>query len=182
MAGRKNQTFSHLFLFKKVILIRMNKLLLALFIFIYLFFFPLYSFGSNELEIIVSGGWFRIVDHFDLKAGAGSDLIESYESPLDATVIDIIAHKKTPWAVYVKKINQEHNLSIYIRRTSNGTGEGKIEGGENFTLVEDSPKLLFRGKGEKRNITVQFKLSGISISIPPGLKGFRIYYEVREEH
>jgi hypothetical protein len=168
-------------LFKKVILIRMNKLILVSFIFIYSIFLPFYSLGS-EPEIIVSGGWLRVIDHSDLKAGAGSDLIESYESPLDSTVIDIIANSRTSWAVYVRRINQADDLSIHIRRTSNGTGEGIIEGGENFILVEESPKLLFRGKGEKRSITVQLKISGVSINIPPGSRGFRIYYEVREEH
>jgi hypothetical protein len=158
----------------------MNKLVLVSFIFIYSIFLPHSSLG-NEPEIIVSGGWFRLIDQFDLKAGAGSDLIESYESLPDATVIDIIAHIETSWEVYVRRINQAHNLSIYIRRTSDGTGSGRIEGGGNFILVEESPKLLFRGKGEKRSITVQFKISGVSIGIPPGLKGFQIYYEVREE-
>jgi len=181
MAGSKEQTFSHLFLFKKVIPIRMKKIILISFIFLYSILFPLHSSKSEEPKILVSGGWFLAIDQFNLKAGAGSNLTETYESPPDATLIDIIAHKETSWAIYVRRINQTHNLSIYIRRTSDGTGREKIEGGENFILVEESPKLFFRGKGEKRSITVQFKIGGVSIGIPPGPKGFRIYYDVREE-
>jgi len=137
--------------------------------------------GFEEPKILVSGGWFRSINQFDLKAGAGSDLKENYESPLDETIIDIIAPNQTSWKVYVRRINHSNKLSIYIRRTSEGRGKGSIEGGENFIPVEENPKPLFWGKGEKRGITVQFRISGVSINIPPGLKGFRILYEVKEE-
>ncbi|MEW6376752.1 MAG: hypothetical protein AB1502_13285, partial [Thermodesulfobacteriota bacterium] len=89
--------------------------------------------------------------------------------------------KKSSWAVYVRRIPLPNHLTLYVRRTSDGRGEGTIEGGENFIPLGEGYTMLFRGRGERKDVTIQYMIRGVSISISPGLRDLQIIYAVEED-
>jgi len=141
---------------------------------------PLYLSAEN-LKISASGSWFLSIDQSNLISGGGSNLQSTYQSTPDATLIHIKADKRSSWAVYVRRIPVFNNLTIYARRTSDGRGEGTIEGGENFIPLGEGYTMLFRGRGERKDVTIQYRIRGVSISISPGLRDFQIIYTVEED-
>lgn len=158
----------------------MNKKLIIFFILFY--FFIVNSLNAEQPKISVSGGWFLNINELNLTSGAGSDLKNTYISLPDATVIDISASPKTLWTVYARITAVPNSLIISVRRTSNGEGTGWIEGGEHFIRLSESYTKLFSGKGSRNGITLQYKLSGISIKTPPGFKSININFIVEEEN
>ncbi len=153
-----------------------------------LFFILLYSIlftpplQADEVEIFTSGGWFLTIGETDLIFGAGSNLKSTYLSPPDATLVDIKCEKKTSWSVYARKLQTQdlNDLEIFVRRTSDGEGKGSIEGGEYFIPLRESYTELFWGIGERIGITLQYKITGISINLSPGTKNFHINFIVEK--
>ncbi|NWG10092.1 MAG: hypothetical protein HXX80_07320 [Nitrososphaerales archaeon] len=159
---------------------RKNILILILFLNPILLTIPLHLSAEN-LKISASGSWLLSIDQSNLISGGRSNLQSTYQSPPDATLIDIKANKKSSWAVYVRRIPLPNNLTIDVRRTSDGRGQGTIEGGENFIPLGEGYTMLFRGRGERKDITVQYRIRGVSISISPGLRDLQIIYTVEED-
>jgi hypothetical protein len=157
-----------------------NILILILFINPILLTIPICIPAENP-KISASGSWFLSIDQSNLISGGGSNLQSTYQSPPDATLIDIKADKKSSWAVYVRRIQLPNNLTIYVRRTSDGRGKGSIEGGENFIPLGEGYTMLFRGREERKDITIQYRIRGVSISISPGLRDLQIIYTVEED-
>jgi len=141
---------------------------------------PLYLSAEN-LKISASGSWFLSIDQSNLISGGGSNLQSTYQSPPDATLIDIKADQKSSWAVYVRRIPLPDHPTIYVRRTSDGRGKRSIEGGETFIPLGEGYTMLFRGRGERKDITIQYRIRGISISISPGLRDLPVVYAVEED-
>jgi hypothetical protein len=155
-------------------------LILNLLIHLILLTIPLYLSAEN-LKISASGSWSLSIDQSNLISGGGSNLQSTYQSPPDATLIDIKANKKSSWAVYVRRIPLPNHLTIYVRRTSDGRGKGTIEGGENFIPLGEGYTVLFKGRGERKDVTIQYIIKGVSISSSPGLRDFQIIYAVEED-
>ncbi len=63
-------------------------------------------------------------------------------------------------------------------RTSSGKGPGSVSGGASYVLVGPSDTLFFTGKGTLRDIQVQLRLTGMSLSIPPGLRAATVQYTI----
>ena len=142
-----------------------------------LLIFPLRFLIAENPNIYSSGSWILSIDPSHLQSGAGSNLQSTYDSPLDATQIDIHANQNTSWVVYGRRLPSIHkNLTIYVRRTSDGKGKGLIEGGENFIPLGEGDTALFRGIGPRRDITVQSRINGVSINISPGARDLQILY------
>jgi hypothetical protein len=122
------------------------------------------------VSITAIGGVSRVIDSSDLIAGAGSDLHDTYESPVDATAIEILdcAGTAEGWRVDVSRSDVEwnNNLVLYVRRTSNGVGDGTISGGGEYQEVTSSPSALFSGVNNRQFIYVQYKLAGESVQVP----------------
>ncbi|MGQ9809957.1 MAG: hypothetical protein ACUVQ7_01265 [bacterium] len=118
-------------------------------------------------DISASGGWTEVIDADDLVAGAGSNLIDQYQSAQDATTIDI--SNVEFYDVYVRKSdnNWNNDLILYIKRTGAGSGGGNISGGTTFQEVTGTDSKFFSGYLARTGITVQYKLTGMSISISP---------------
>jgi len=138
---------------------------------------PLHLSAEN-LKISTSGSWSLSIDQSNLISGGGNNLQSTYQSQPDATLIDIKADKNSLWTVYVKRIPLPNHLTLYVRRTSDGRGKGSIEGGENFIPLGEGYTMLFRGRDERKDVTIQYRIEGISISISPGLRDFQIIYTV----
>jgi hypothetical protein len=130
----------------------------------------LLAYASMAVSITAIGGVSRTIDSSDLISGAGSDLRDTYESPSDATSIAILDCTGTAeaWRVDVSRSDVEwnSNLTLYLRRTSDGIGDGTILGGEEYQEVTSSINAFFSGEGDRQFIYVQYKLTGESVQIP----------------
>jgi len=108
--------------------------------------------------------------------------MKSFESKLDATVINITGTGGSgdAWQVRVRKssVSQLHGVVLYAKRTGNGSGSGAVSGGSSYVAVETSDTDFFEGSGDRTDITVQYKISGISISVPPGNYSATIIFTV----
>lgn len=146
-----------------------------------LLFLLISSYGICwAVSITVTGSWAETIDALDLQAGAGSDLIDTYESASNTVAIDIIA--PTNWRVDVKKsdTNWPANFQLYVRRTSDGSGSGSISGGTSYQEITDTDQSFFNGTLDRSNITGQLKLTGVSVQIPVDTYTTTVYYTVVE--
>ena len=134
------------------------------------------------ISITATGSWSETIDASDLQAGAGSDLISTYESAADTVSIDITATSGN-WGLDVKKIdtNWHSNLHLHVKRTSDGTGSGTISGGDSYQEVTDIDQSFFSGNSDRSNVNVQLKLTGVSIQVPPDTYTTTIYYTVFDQ-
>lgn len=134
------------------------------------------------ISITATGSWPETIDSDDLQAGAGSDLISTYESAADAVTIDISA-TVGDWGLDVKKIdtNWHSNLHLHVKRTSDGDGLGSISGGDAYQEVTDTDQSFFSGNDDRSSITVQLKLTGVSIQVPSDAYTTTVYYTVSDQ-
>lgn len=133
-----------------------------------------------SLSVKVTGSWNETIDNMDLQGGAGSDLINSYESVSNVCDIDITGVPKDNWRLDVSKVDiQWHpHFHLYVKRTSDGTNGGGISGGTTYQEITDVYQTFFSGSDNIRNITIQYQLTGVSIQIPPNTYTTTIYYTV----
>jgi len=126
---------------------------------------------AEGIDISVTGGWSETVNETDLISGAGSNLVDTYESSTNASTINIsnCIDDQDEWKLNVKRDDTGGwpiSLILYVKRTSDGTGGGSLSGGLSYTEI--SPTIdsqFFEGRGDRNNITVQYKLTGMSVSI-----------------
>ena len=130
------------------------------------------------ISITATGSWSETIDASDLTGGAGTDLNSTYQSAADAVKINISATAN--WRVDVKKINGNWHSSLLlsVKRSSDGTGAGSISGGTAYLEVTDIDQSFFSGNKSRNNVCVQFRLTGVSIQVPPGVYTATVYYTV----
>jgi hypothetical protein len=137
--------------------------------------------AQAQISIAVAGTRFETIDASNLQAGAGSDLIDSYESIADAVSISIseTTGASGDWRVDVKKVdsNWDGSFYLYVKRTSQGNG-GSVSGGTGYQEVTDVDQSFFDGSGDVSGIGVQLKLSGVSVQIPPDTYTTTVYYTI----
>lgn len=131
-------------------------------------------------DITVTGSWILTIDASDLLAGAGSDLIDTYESASDQIDIYIDAQGAKSWRVDVRKgdTNWHSDFQLSLRRTSDGTGYGFISGGTSYQEVTDTDQSFFNGGRDRSDIKVQLELSGVSVQVPTDTYATTVYYTV----
>jgi len=136
---------------------------------IYILVYILSAIAAEGANITATGGWSETIDAFDLQAGAGSDLIDRYESNPNAVRINITGAGGGSWRVDISKMddNWDADFHLYARRTSGGIGSGTISGGTSYMEVEDFDKPFFSGSRNRWIISVQLRLTGVSVQIPP---------------
>lgn len=156
----------------------MKRLLLLAAIPIFLSLFA----GAEAIDISAVGSWNETIDDLDLVSGAGSDLKPVYESATDATTLSIsgCADNNDTWRVDVKRFDSvwHSDFTLYVKRTSDGAGEGSILGGGSYVEVKAVDGEFFSGAGDRSGISVQYKLSGMSVRVPPGTYSSTIIYTV----
>ena len=134
------------------------------------------------ISITVTGDWSETINASDLQAGAGSNLISTYESVANAVSIDIsgTAGISDNWRVDIKKVDSvwHNSLHLHVKRTSDGAGSGSVSGGASYQEVTDIDQSFFSGNDDRSNINIQLKLDGVSIQVPPDNHTTTIYYTV----
>ena len=126
---------------------------------------------AEAMDIIATGNWSSTIDASDLVAGPGSDLISTYQSNSDQTLLTVsnTTGNDDVWRVDVKRTdtNWHNDFVFYVKRTGDGTGGGSITGGNTYQEVGTTNSSFFSGSGDRSNITIQLQLSGMSIQVPP---------------
>jgi hypothetical protein len=119
-----------------------------------------------------TGDWLQTVDASNLISGAGSELTDTYLSPVITTTLDVTGcvDSSEAWWILIKRVDQNwdsDHFVLSVRRTSEGTGEGIIDGGDSFQEVTTGDSIFITGQGDRTGIAVQYQLTGISIQNPP---------------
>ena len=127
---------------------------------------------AEAIDVSATGGWSETVDQADLVSGAGSDLIDTYESTANATVIDVTntIDKHDEWRIDVRRVDGggwHGDFTIYAKRTSDGNGQGSISGGLSYIEITTTDLQFFSGAGALWSIDVQYELTGMSIGVAP---------------
>lgn len=128
---------------------------------------------AESIDIAATGGWSETVDQLDLVSGAGSQLVDTYESATNATSIDITntLDKHDAWRVDVRRVDGGGwlgDFTLYIKRTSDGNGQGSvISGGLSYIEITTTDSEFYSGEGALWNVDVQYQLTGMSISVVP---------------
>ncbi len=137
--------------------------------------------AEGAISVTLTGDWNLTITSSDLISGAGSDLKSDYESSVDAVSISISGTTGAldSWRIDVDKVdsNWHSDLILYVKRTSDGTG-GSVSGGTSYQQVTDTNQSFFSGSDDVSGISVQSKLSGVSIQIPPDTYATAVYYTV----
>jgi len=140
--------------------------------------FLLISNGAVSIEITSTGDWSLTIDENDLINGAGSDLNSTYESTTYQVSLTILGTSGS-WRVDVRKVNTNwhSDLHLWVRRTGDGSGDSVWDG----TVYQDltgTDQPFFTGSDDVSAITVQLKLSGMSVQVPPDTYTATLYYTV----
>jgi hypothetical protein len=128
-------------------------------------------FLSAAIGITSSGTWSVSIGEANLSGGAGTNLAPTYDSATNQLTINVTGtkNKNDAWRIDVRSVNTSWNANLYLNvlRTSNGTGPGSISGGTSYIQLTTSNQTFFSGKGDRTGITVQLRLSNLSVKIPP---------------
>ena len=134
-------------------------------------------------SITGTGSWVLTIGSLDLIAGAGSELVASYESAVDAVLLSPNPTPGKPaYRVDVRRIDTTWHGSfvLWIKRSGDGTGSGSISDGTTYFTVTTTDQTFFAGADDRTNVPVQFKLTGVSIQTPPGDYETTISYTIVE--
>ena len=134
----------------------------------------------DAINLTVSGSWTNVIDVSDLQGGPGSDLIASYESPLNQIALTISSASGLNWQISVRKIDSVWNASLQLaaKRTSSGSGTGTVSGGTSYLTLTSTDQTLFTGRGNKSSVAIRLRLSGVSVDIPPNTYSTTVVYTV----
>jgi|OpeIllAssembly_1097287.scaffolds.fasta_scaffold01503_4 hypothetical protein len=142
------------------------------------------SLFGQGIDITVTGGWVNNISPSDISE-AGNDYPTPYTSTINQTLLTIIPknYKKLIY-VYVTRsdIAWHNNLTLKIRRTSNGTNNNNtINGGLLYQTITSAPSpvtTLFTCEGPFINLSFQYEITGISVVLPVQSYATTIMYTV----
>ena len=135
---------------------------------------------GRAADITVAGDWLRTITKTDLTAGAGSDLASTYESDAGVTTVAIANTSGGAWRVSLRRADGtwNSNVSLWVRRSSTGSGSGTISGGTTYVQLAALDTEVFSGTGDRSSVTLQFKLTGMSKNVAPGTYSTTVVYTV----
>jgi hypothetical protein len=137
---------------------------------------------AQAVKITVSGGWTdRIIGPLDLQGGAdgaGTDLNSTYDSATNVTMIDVRGPAQQNWVINVRRADSAWNsrFVLFLKRTSVNTG---VTGAETYTAVGTGGVDLIYGHGDVGGILCQYRLSGMTVAVPPGAYNSSLIFTVR---
>jgi len=126
---------------------------------------------ARGIDLSLFGSWAETVDAADLESGAGSDLNGTYESQVEEVELTIFntGGDSDNWRLDVRRTDTEWppSLTLWIKRTSDGTGNGTISAGITYQEVTATDASLCIGSGDRDGINIQLRLTGMSVTCPP---------------
>lgn len=131
-------------------------------------------------DIGVAGGWSNSIGSQDLIAGAGTDFRSPILSDPGLGTIEIANTGGQTWSVRVRRDGSAlpAGVALAVRRTTNGSGGGSINGGTDYLVVGDQEQTFFTGAGDLGGIGLQLRLAGVSISQGPGFHESSLVYRI----
>jgi hypothetical protein len=136
----------------------------------------------DAIDIVVTGSWALTIDASNLTGGAGTDLIDTYESASNQVTVTIsgTTGDSDNWRVDVKRTDSTwHNdFTLSVKRTGDGAGGGSISGGTAYQAVGTSDSAFFSGAGDRSDVPVQLELSGVSVQVAPNTYSTSVTYTV----
>lgn len=146
---------------------------------------PCSQLEAEDVGIRVSGRWRERVNEANLTAGAGSDLNPTYTSETGQFTLLISGFGtdlaiQDAWRVDVRKVdsNWDTALKMFVKRTSNGTGTGQVNGGTSFQEVTNIDQTFFTGSNNRTSLDVQSRITGVSLQITPATYAAGIVFTV----
>lgn len=139
--------------------------------------------AAHAIGITLAGGsWGPTIGAGNLTAGAGSNLSTTYTSSADLLSLTIsgATGDADNWRVDVHRNDAVWNpgLTVSVKRTSDGLGPGFISGGDVFLPVDATDSSFFTGAGNRSDISVQYRLGGVSLQVPPNTYSTTIVFTV----
>jgi hypothetical protein len=140
--------------------------------------------AAQPLEIVVTNNWttpsFGITN---LAGGAGTNFSSTpWESAANAVELEI-KFSNPPWTVSVRKVDTSWNavLHLSVRRTGAGVGGGTLSGGTTYQEITATDTAFFSGTGgDKKNIPLQFQISGVTVTLGAATFSTTVYYTVTD--
>ena len=126
-------------------------------------FFLLNLMSAQSISVI--GQWNYTIPTIDI-AEAGEDFTGTYTSSVNQVYLDIIYSNK--WSISVQKndIDWDDELKIFMHRTGNGYGAGKINGGQNYKIIKNNDFKFITGRDNRNSIPIQYQMRNVSVTIP----------------
>jgi hypothetical protein len=135
-------------------------------------------------SITIIGGWERTLTEADLQSGPGSSFQTTYESPIDAVLVDIsVPPSDKHWKIGVRMDNTGWypTLQIWARRTGEGTAwKGFVMDGTVYQQITPDDLEFFRGMRDRSSIPIQYQIRNVSAAIPAALYSAEIVYTLEE--
>jgi len=153
--------------------------------------------------ITLTGEWNLNINQGDLEGGAGSNLRSTYTSNQDQVTIEFFAlyfsggWHTWNWAVDIHKVDVtwHSNLLLDVRRTGDGQcnqADYSISGGISYINITDTDIEFFRGRIRGQgswfftyfrawDIPVQYRVRGVSATLPSQIYTTTIYYTIRDQ-
>ncbi len=131
-------------------------------------------------DLVSSGDWAKSINATDLVAGAGSDLPAQFESVSGVTTLTI-SNAPGAWTLRTRVGGSggHGSVTVYIKRTSGGSGSGSISGGTAYQALTGSDAELFSGTEARSNIALQYKITGLSSRVSPASYLSSIFFTVQ---
>lgn len=140
-----------------------------------------FSARAEAIDLSASGGLMRIVNSSHLLAGAGSNLITTFDDAA-ATNLAIVntSGSSDQWRIDVKRIDStwNNNLRLYVKRISDGSGSGTVTGGLSYVEITGNDIQFFSGAGDRSGLSLSYELTGMSVLVPPNMYSTTITFTI----
>jgi hypothetical protein len=140
-------------------------------------------FAAQPLEIVLTNNWttpsFGITE---LAAGAGSNFSSTpWESSANAVELEV-KFSNPPWTISVRKVDTAWNAALHlsVRRTGSGSGGGSLSGGTTYQEITATDTSFFSGTADRKNIPLQFQISGLTVTLGAATFSTTVYYTVTD--
>lgn len=143
-----------------------------------LLFLALAPAATWSADVSSSGNWIKTIGASDLIAGAGSDLISQHDSDSGVATLAISNTGGASWRLFARRSDGawHERFELFVRRTSDGTGSGAVAGGGSYVALSTLDAEFFSGSGDRANIAVQYRLTGMSKAVAPDLYGSGVIF------
>lgn len=126
---------------------------------------------ASAMDLAASGSWSTTINASDLQAGAGSPLVATHDSATAQVVLTVsaTAGSTDAWRLDVRRADSawDPDVKLWVRRTGAGSGAGSISDGLSWIEVGPTDTSFFSGAGDRSDVPVQLRISGVSLSLSP---------------
>ncbi|MEX2542004.1 MAG: hypothetical protein WD314_09345 [Trueperaceae bacterium] len=153
-------------------------------VFCVLLIFLLTPLASAQTLTATGDAWIFEIGADDLESpGAGQPLRSTYESSSTAVEVDVEDVAAEDWTVDVRRTDDEltpwpQDLELSVRWTDQGTGTVALSGGSTYVDIQEGGGVFFSGTDNRTGIQLQYQLSGVSLSTPPGTYNTTVLFTV----